>query len=335
MELSASVADYLASLPAGLAPSLLPAGALRAWQAASGALSLALGRHILLERRLAAEGEQIDLHLAVPRRAAAHPFLQSATAGDTVSAFAQRWRDERVCGALEVDHIWLSYDFTGGVLTRPHLYVRGDRSPRASLRALLAPLLPEPVAKDLARYLQAVPSRPTYVGLVRRRPAPLQMRLIWYLRRREALPLLDRVGWPGEREPVDRWLRLVAGPVTKVGLVLDVSGKPSPHLGLEFMNGPHSLPWFEVLGRLVTEGLCLPEQRDDLLAFPDLTLQRPAWPYPLQSGPAGAGQAVGAIRRYLSHLKLSFAPGGRPILKAYLAIRHGWLRHPAALGGKR
>ena len=335
MEPSGSVADYLASLPAGLAPSLLPAGALRAWQAASGALPLALGRHVLLERRLAPEGERIDLHLAVPRRAAAHPFLQSATAGNAVSAFAQRWRDESVCGAREVDHIWLSYDFTGGVLTRPHLYVRADRSPRASLRALLAPLLPGPVAEDLARCLQAVPPRPTYVGLVQRRPAPLQLRLIWYLPRREALPLLDRVGWPGEREPVDRWLRIVAGPVTGVGLVLDVYRRPSPHLGVEFMNGPHSLPWSEVLGRLVTEGLCLPGQQADLLAFPDLTLQRPAWPYPLQSGPAGAGQAVGALRRRLSHLKLNFAPGGRPILKAYLSLKHGWLCHPAALAGER
>lgn len=334
MEPSGSVADYLASLPAGLAPSLLPTGALRQWQAASSALSLALGRHVLLERRLAGEGEQVDLHLAVPRRAAAHPLLQSTAAGDAVSAFAQRWRDERVCGALEVDHIWLSYDFAAGVLTRPHLYVRGDRSPRASLRTLLAPLLPGPVANDLARYLQAVPPRPTYVGLVQRRAAPLQLRLIWYLPRREALPLLNRVVWPGDREPVDRWLRVVAGPVTEVGLVLDVDGRPSPRLGVEFMNGPHSLPWSEVLGRLVMQKLCLPGQRDDLLAFPDLTLERPAWPYPLQSGPARAGQAVGALRRRLSHLKLSFAPHSKPILKAYLSLKHGWLRHPAALTGK-
>ncbi len=120
-----------------------------------------------------------------------------------------------------------------------------------------------------------------------------------------------------------------------MGLVLDVSGKPLPHLGVEFMNGRHALPWSEVLDRLVKEGLCLPGQRADLLAFPDLTLESPTWSYPLRAGPAEEGQAVGALRRRLSHLKLTFARGSRPILKAYLSLKHGWLPHPAALAGER
>lgn len=320
MRKSGSVADWLAALPTGLAPSLLPADGLLAWQEASRALPAALSHHILLESPLAATDPQIDLHLAVTRRAAGHSFLGSAAAGTRVAAFVARWHDNSLWETGEIDHIWLSYDFGGSRLGQPQLYVRGDRLSRTVLAEVLYPLLPSDNARSLRGALGAIATRPTYVGLIERAPAPLQVRLIWYVPRREAFGLLKRVGWPGEREPVADWLKEIAGAESQVGLVLDMAQDPLPGLGLELMNGRRSLPWPQALAALVAAGLCSPAKHAELLAFRGFRAAR-------------AGQKISVVRWFLSHLKMSFGSGAGPTVKVYLSLKSGQLPHPATPAG--
>jgi hypothetical protein len=94
-------------------------------------------------------------------------------------------------------------------------------------------------------------------------------------------------------------------------------------IGIEcsYVKQPNREPrWKALLDRLVERGLCLPEQRDALLAWPGAETARQAgegWPVDEQGRPV-----EGFCVRGLSHIKLSLAPGRAPRAKTYLVVKH-------------
>jgi hypothetical protein len=103
-------------------------------------------------------------------------------------------------------------------------------------------------------------------------------------------------------------------------LSFDITSEILPRIGFEgaFPRQPNREPrWAEVLGGLVGEGLCSPEKRDAVLAWPG---QDSFWTAP-DRWPVEAGVG-GRVVRFLSHLKVVGELGRPPLVKAYLGFRH-------------
>ncbi len=128
-------------------------------------------------------------------------------------------------------------------------------------------------------------------------------------------PYLARVGWPG---PVDELASLVAwllGFVDRIDMIdLDVGSRIYPQVGFEcvFEQQPHREPrWAVFLDDLVARGLCAPDKRDAVLAWPGYTDPTPG---PLPQLP----EQIEVLKRRVSHVKIVYQPQ-RPLeAKAYL-----------------
>jgi hypothetical protein len=95
-----------------------------------------------------------------------------------------------------------------------------------------------------------------------------------------------------------------------------------PRAGLEgsFVKWPHREPrWRELFDRLVDRGLCAPEKRDAVFAWPG---QETFWAAPGR-WPAEAAGTHGVCVRALSHLKVVARSDGAPEAKVYLLF--GWI----------
>ena len=95
-----------------------------------------------------------------------------------------------------------------------------------------------------------------------------------------------------------------------------------PRAGLEasFVKWPHREPrWRELFDRLVDRGLCAPEKRDAVFAWPG---QETFWTAP-ERWPAEAAGTRGACVRALSHVKVVAQPDRAPEAKVYLLF--GWV----------
>jgi hypothetical protein len=101
---------------------------------------------------------------------------------------------------------------------------------------------------------------------------------------------------------------------------IGATGEVLPRIGLEgaFPRQPSREPrWAELLGRWVEMGLCSPEKRDAVLAWPG---QDSFWTAP-DRWPVEAGVG-GLLVRFLSHLKV-VGEAGRPAqVKAYLGLHY-------------
>jgi hypothetical protein len=111
---------------------------------------------------------------------------------------------------------------------------------------------------------------------------------------------------------------LFAG-VERLHLSFDVTEEILPRIGLEgsFPRQPRrEARWEAFLERLVQRGLCAPEKRDALLAWPGYdTFWTAAQRWPVaELGPRGA------CIRLLSHLKIVCGPDREPEAKAYLVF---------------
>ncbi len=95
-----------------------------------------------------------------------------------------------------------------------------------------------------------------------------------------------------------------------------------PRAGLEgsFVRWPHREPrWRDLFDRLVERGLCAPEKRDAVFAWPG---QETFWAAPGR-WPAEAAGTRGVCVRALSHVKVVARPDHAPEAKVYLLF--GWI----------
>jgi hypothetical protein len=106
-------------------------------------------------------------------------------------------------------------------------------------------------------------------------------------------------------------------------LSLDVTSEGiAPRAGLEasFVRGPHREPrWKNLFDRLIDQGLCDPEKREAVFAWPG---QESFWAAPGR-WPAETAGLHGICVRTVSHVKLVVRPGQAPEAKVYLLF--GWV----------
>jgi hypothetical protein len=122
---------------------------------------------------------------------------------------------------------------------------------------------------------------------------------------------------PAVLPEVEAALPLFAG-VEWLHLSFDIASEILPRIGIEgsFPNPPGREPrWRGLFDRLVDRGLCTPEKREAVLAWPGYDS---FWTAPGR-WPEEAGLRAACVRA-LSHVKLVCQPGREPEAKAYLTL---------------
>lgn len=307
-----------------------------AWERLCAAAGLLPGDDLIVfELRLVPGQSRVDLALRLSDPERARPLLRSLPAPH-LTRLGERWgRDLRHPRPLA--SLWLEFDLdrvprSAPALPPPVVCARLDESPTG-------PVEPGWVAGDLLPALHGRPLTAAEEGLVLRAlenlPAGARPLYAFSLLPRPAAPLrLELIGlspaamgsylaglgapWAGRR--LAPLLPLVAG-ADRYHLSFDFCDEVAPRIGVEYALArlpQHDGRWTELLDRLVAAGLCQPDKRAALLAWPgqdSLWTAAARWPRPAL---AAGGHGV----RCLSHLKLVVRPEAPPEAKAYLVFQH-------------
>lgn len=278
-----------------------------------------------LEIRLAAGSGPVDLSLKL-----SEPSRVRGLADALPSPHRQLLRRWEAGELPAVTSFWLEFDLdfaadcaSGGL---PAPVVCAEIASGAEPDWVVETLLPEmrgtPLdshQKELAlRVLTAVPppARPLYAfDLSPRGSDAIRLEILGL--EPEAMPdFLGRVA-PDLAPAVAAAASLFAG-AERPHLSLDITPEGiAPRAGLEasFVRGPHREPrWKDLFDRLIDQGLCDPEKREAVFAWPG---QESFWAAPGR-WPAETAGLHGICVRAVSHVKLVVRPGRAPEAKVYL-----------------
>lgn len=293
----------LAAVAPHVPDTLVPAPAWAAVRRAARALPAALTRAVYLECRLARPAAPVDLILRVERDGAAllaglnpavrlSPVLREDPAWRAVAEACARWLADAAALARCVSHLWLEFDLSADAadaIPRPSLFAGLYRDAAAGLtpadaRSLLDWLgglcggLDEKTHRAASVLLarRGAALQVPYVGVMAPREVPAVRVYYRGPRAGEVAAALQAAGWPGDRALLEETIAaLTAVPsAPAVGMLhVDVAGEPLPRAGLELALAREPqvrgrLVETAFLDRLVEMGLCLPERRDGLLAWP-------------------------------------------------------------------
>jgi hypothetical protein len=143
---------------------------------------------------------------------------------------------------------------------------------------------------------------------------------------------LESVCWKAPQEFVRSLALRLATNIDVMVLGLDIETDVLPRVGFEcsLLRQPFREPrWHQLLDVLMELGLCTSRKRDALLAWWGFVRERsagPRWPGNLSwLDSMMRSEAISVFRRYLSHVKISYAPGAAAEAKAYLGFSHLWL----------
>jgi hypothetical protein len=258
-----------------------------------------------------------------------------------VAALCGAWLDAPHPAWSLVRHLWLELDLDAPAapgappVPSPSVFLALEDDATVGMDAatllevlctLLEPLAPGGVDPDSRRrVLSVLERRPPgaavpYVGVMLSRARQAVRVYLSRVQARAVPGLLDRVGWPEDqaRHAAGVLAQVAAGETPPLGMLhLDVlEGALLPRLGLEYTFERKAQVRGQIverafLDRLVECGLCRPERRDALLAWPGYevrTLRHELWPSWL-------------IRR-VNCVKLVHEPDREAQAKAYLLAFH-------------
>lgn len=151
--------------------------------------------------------------------------------------------------------------------------------------------------------------------------------------RQQITEYLGRIGWPGSREHLGRYLEALAPMVDAISLDLTIGETVLPQLGLEcgIRDGVAGRARVGLLlEHLGAKSACVPEKREALLRWLGYCTElsdRPRWPaHLLKASAALGGDVTGVFARTLNHIKITYECGESVSAKAYLGVRHFWTR---------
>ena len=311
--------DWLTFVRPRLAPALVDA---TAYERLRGVARRLPGDGLAaLEIRLAAGSGPVDLSLKL-----SEPSRARGVADVVPSPHRQLLRRWEAGELPSVPSFWLEFDLDRSPEGLPDPVLCAELARGTDPGWLVETLLPElrgvPLAgpqRELAlRVLAAVPlpARPLYAfDLSPRGSDAIRLEILGLAP--EAMPgILGQVA-PDLAPAVTAAAPLFAG-AERPHLSLDVTPEGiAPRVGLEasFVRGPHREPrWRNLFDRLIDQGLCDPEKRDAVFAWPG---QESFWAAPGR-WPAEAAGLGGTCVRAVSHVKLVVRPGRAPEAKVYL-----------------
>jgi hypothetical protein len=281
----------------------------------------------IVEVHLAADKTEVDLSLRLTYPDQAR-YLASQLCQSHLHKLLCRWAG-RQQDREHAPSLWLEFDLDQDRDDLPPPLLCAQLTPKTDPLWLADTLLPalhgQPLAPDqrnlvllCAREIPP-PARLLYAFSLLPRPGEAVRLEILGLGPNEAHAYLSRVA-PHTLPTLAEIAPLLVG-TENPHLSFDITSEILPRIGLEgaFPRQPKREPrWGEVLGRLVEQGLCAPEKRDAVLAWPG---QDSFWTAP-ERWPVEAVGVGGVLVRFLSHLKVVGEPGRPPQVKAYLGFEH-------------
>ena len=276
-----------------------------------------------------------------------HPELQppesllQSPVWQRVRDFCRAWEDARDPLHAQVKDAWLEFDLEqlGSPLPIPGVFFaprwesgdllgtveRGVALLRGAGFTGLPPALP--------RCLELLPGRPRLeqVGMMFSRQSEDLRLCLRDIPARELSGFLRRAGWEGRAEELDPLVEQVLPFVDDITLDIDVGAQVRPKIGLECIldRDPSRERWRAWLDHLVERGACTAPKREGLMRWMDLITQRDQpehWPEHLVRFAQRTPGLLSAFARRVNHVKLIHQPGQPLQVKAYLAVRHLWVR---------
>lgn len=217
----------------------------------------------------------------------------------------------------------------GKKLFYPHQWVT-----KTALKLLLDKALPPKVENQLLNCFDLLPTQ-AYVfqiGVMLARKCDLVRICIRNISPEQILEYLTKLNWSGSVNKLKAILTQLSNLVERIDLDIDVGEVIFPKIGLEcyLSKQPKYEPrWELLLDYLVETGLCIPEKRNALLAYPGCIREKTnqeLWPSNLLklSNFLGPGYE-GVFFKKLHHIKVAYQPE-RPLeAKAYLSVSHSLL----------
>ncbi|MCP3102947.1 hypothetical protein LZ198_29120 [Myxococcus sp. K15C18031901] len=262
-----------------------------------------------------------DPHIALPERLSREPLWRSIT------TFARQWVDPGSLLHQGVDSFWLEFDVAGPPpeppapvvffcpeeMPLPHDTATGHQARRrhqdiatAALSTLSDGALADETLRNVRACIDALPagSQPFALGILRSRQLDTVRFCAKDIPVHGMRDYLAAVGWEGPREDFDALLDWLGPLADRFVLDFDVGSRVLPTVGLEVSfhhrrQPPTEPRWSPLLDALVARGLCRPDKREALLAWPG---QVPC------TEDFGHEVREGRFDKRLSHLKLSLKP---------------------------
>jgi len=241
------------------------------------------------------------------------------------------WQHTRVCAAAlqnvpSVDQLWLEFDLPDAAQGVPVPSLFLGVAPTVDVGWVTdtaIPLLagcetPVPLRGRLDSCLRHLPTHACafQVGAMHARHDPRVRLCLGMPSWTATTSYLTNVGWPGPIDAVAEVATTLAPLVPRVALDLEIGADIGPRIGVECYPSLSRRPeidpaWPRLLEWLVAAGLCLPEKRDGLLAWPGYRVETIWWPR--------------VFARRLHHVKLVFDQNGLTGAKAYFGVVQTWL----------
>lgn len=306
------------------------------------------------ECRLRADSPQVDLSQCIRRDEGDPPILAAhlarmASAGIAddpswarLGEFCAEWMAPSSPLHAGIHNIWLEFDLDGEAsgAPAPSIFLSFVPAPwretlantERALSLLFGEPLSSPLRENVARCFAACPnvSSVSQIGAMLSRKDEALRVCVQRLAADQILPYLLEIGWPGPKDGLETLMaRLGAfsGDITL--LDMDVGAGVHPQIGVEYGFGaePEGKPrWAAFLDALAQQGLCAPEKRAGLLAWPGYT--RPTgsplpWPdFLIAESLLQPPDRFSMIQRKLNHVKITLRPQRPPEAKGYLQFTH-------------
>jgi hypothetical protein len=280
-------------------------------------------------------GANAHTTLAEPLRA--HPLWQRLRALCAASAN----------GSWPLANVWLEFDVaeTGGVpapsvFLGPQPWITAASDASWITDDALPRLLGRAIDRDRARRLTAcITSLPAgasifQMGAMLPRGGDALRLCVLFDDAAQVARYLDRVGWRGRCDRLAAALSSLPPCIDAIAIGLDVNGSIGAKVGVECYaagrNDTIRPDWTPFLDHLAGGGLCTAAKRDGLLAWPGCQTEPGAADLRREehdrlSALAGPG-LVSVLVRWLHHVKLAYDADRMIDAKAYLAVRHRWIR---------
>ncbi|NEP48705.1 MAG: hypothetical protein F6K65_07655 [Moorea sp. SIO3C2] len=284
-------------------------------------------------RGILAENNNINL---LPETFQVHPIWQR------VCKFCTQWADPSSPLFDKIDHIWLEFDVNPEPAPIPLPSVFFDFFEysilpgggyqwvsHTALKLLLGRALSPEVDQCLFNCFESLPSGADVftIGAMLARDSDV-VRICMGLAPAEIIPYLNRIGWQGDTDELEALVCELAKVASSLVIDLDVCQRVLPKVGLECYVRTKT-ETEQLLDYLVKKGLCFPEKRDRILAYPGYIHQKQnpqQWPSYLKwQGSFLKRGYLSTFAKRLNHIKVVYQPYQDLIAKAYLALWHHWL----------
>ena len=248
---------------------------------------------------------------------------------EKIQSFYREWGDTRQPPYSDAGATWLEFDMSSE-LPAPNLLfgywprdVEIKRPPEWLAGTIIPMLLGDSVSESLRqnflRCLEACPveTNDFQVGVMLARNIQVIRLCIFDLPKDKLLPFMDKIGWEGPVDELQKYMDAFRPHADFIGLHLDIGERVYPHIGVEpnFVAGcwsrqPRREPrWHGQFDQLSEFGLLAPEKKQALLAW-----------IGHQSISLNGRESL--LLRGLSHIKIVLRPGADPAAKAYFGIAH-------------